>query len=514
MTVRPKIWCILLCILGTFINVYANPDVNSFKNLSLPQLDSLMFEQNQSAIEGQMETLELYKSALEHKHSDSVAIFKKIALLNANLNNSHEAFVYAQKYIDITLDYSIVNDGAFSNVNKSEEIQQLKEKYQPHLGWLQIFYLGIALIGFFVTIVLNFTKGADRVANALISGFIFVHSLFIFEFGLYATNLQLLVPHTYFMAASTALLYGPLLYLYFKKVTEGYQLKKVDLLHFLPNILLILFLIPVYSTSAEDKIRMLLGLESSFRIYGKTIFLLKILSLTGYGFMIGRSHFKRIMEEIRSSQQSIGYWKRNIYIIHSAYILSYIIYGLTISGLIGNGSEVVYNLQVVAMSLMVVYVAFMAYVQPEVFSNALPSESVRQSLLIPKYQNSGLTDAFSEELKRNLVRLFEEDKVYRDSSLNLELLSEKLNTTRHNTSQVINEHFGMNFFELINKFRINEVIDIFNEDTHGNLHIIDVAYEVGYNNKVTFNKAFKKETTLTPSQFIELNRKRQAVNFR
>ena len=40
------------------------------------------------------------------------------------------------------------------------------------------------------------------------------------------------------------------------------------------------------------------------------------------------------------------------------------------------------------------------------------------------------------------------------------------------------------------------------EDIHGNLNIIDVAYEIGYNNKVTFNKAFKKETSLTPSEFI------------
>ncbi|MEM7714576.1 MAG: helix-turn-helix domain-containing protein [Cyanobacteria bacterium P01_A01_bin.68] len=34
-----------------------------------------------------------------------------------------------------------------------------------------------------------------------------------------------------------------------------------------------------------------------------------------------------------------------------------------------------------------------------------------------------------------------------------------------------------------------------------NLNIIDIAYEVGYNNKVTFNKAFKKDTQLTPTEY-------------
>jgi YesN/AraC family two-component response regulator len=83
------------------------------------------------------------------------------------------------------------------------------------------------------------------------------------------------------------------------------------------------------------------------------------------------------------------------------------------------------------------------------------------------------------------------------------MLSEKLQTSRHNTSQIINEHFNMNFFELINKFRIEEAIKMFKKSKTNTIQIIDVAYAVGYNNKVTFNKAFKKETALTPSEFLK-----------
>ena len=89
------------------------------------------------------------------------------------------------------------------------------------------------------------------------------------------------------------------------------------------------------------------------------------------------------------------------------------------------------------------------------------------------------------------------------NTISLDILSEKLGTTRHNISQVINEHFDLNFFNLINKYRIQEAQQIFKKDAHSNLHIIDVAYDVGFNNKVTFNKAFKEETNLTPTQYIK-----------
>ncbi|KAG1654436.1 Formyltetrahydrofolate deformylase [Nymphon striatum] len=54
---------------------------------------------------------------------------------------------------------------------------------------------------------------------------------------------------------------------------------------------------------------------------------------------------------------------------------------------------------------------------------------------------------------------------------------------------------------LINTYRIQEAKELLNNDKRKNLNIIDIAYEVGYNNKVTFNKAFKKDTKLTPSQY-------------
>jgi len=157
-----------------------------------------------------------------------------------------------------------------------------------------------------------------------------------------------------------------------------------------------------------------------------------------------------------------------------------------------------YTKQYICHCIIVLYVAYTAYVQPRVFSKKY---LFAEEML--KYQKSGLTENFSNDLKEQLLTLLNEEKVYKMNNISLDILSEKLRTTRHNISQVINEHFDLNFFHLINKYRIQEAQRIFNNDTHNNLHIIDVAYDVGFNNKVTFNKAFKEETNLTPTQYIK-----------
>jgi len=67
---------------------------------------------------------------------------------------------------------------------------------------------------------------------------------------------------------------------------------------------------------------------------------------------------------------------------------------------------------------------------------------------------------------------------------------------------LINEHFNMTFHQFVNSYRIKEAQELLKSEEERN--IIDIAYEVGYNNKVSFNKAFKKNTDLTPSQYLDL----------
>lgn len=514
MTNKSKILLLVLCLFFAS-NIFAKSQFSSFtSSLNQVQIDSLILEKNINYDMTQLELLTLYQEAFYNNHKDSIQIFKKLALLNAELEQPEDAYLFTKKYIHNTLDFSILNNGAYESIESAEEYKALQKEYIAEFDWVAFFYLYVALIGFFFSATINFTKKANKYSKLLIACFVAIHSLFILEFVLYITNYQYQFPHTYRMSSAAALLFGPLLYFYFLSVTKRYKFKLIHLLHFLPTIALLIFLFPMYSASSNEKIQLMLNINTDKKTYDSIIFISKIASLISYTFLIGKLLFNQKKDNISNDiKLNEIKWKKNIYRIHVAYVASYLLYGISVFGALGTISTFIYYVQMAAMSMIVIYIAYMAYVQPSIFKNEFGS--LKNSLFSEKYQKSGLTDALSKELKENLIKLLLENKIYKENNINLQRLAQKLDTTRHNASQIINEHFEMNFFELINKFRIKEAIKILQEDVHGSLNIIDVAYEVGYNNKVTFNKAFKKETSLTPSEFLNSHNKSQIqVNFK
>ncbi|MFY0712508.1 helix-turn-helix transcriptional regulator [Seonamhaeicola sp. NFXS20] len=459
------------------------------------QIDSIIREKSINNDMTQLELLVLYQNAWLQKHPDSVNIIKKLAILNAELEQPEDALKFTEKYIQNTLDFSILKNGSYDAIKDTEAYEVLSNKYLTKITVLAFIYFCAALIGFYFMFVSNFIKSDNKNAKLFIGLFVGAHSLFILEFVLFMTNYQYQLPHTYRISSTVALLFGPLLFLYFKAILKNHKFKWVDFLHFLPAIIFLILFLPLYLMTSEEKLKLMIEVNPLHDTYDLIIFISKVVSLCVYSFFIWQLLFIK-SEKIIIKKDDTNKWKRNIFTLHIAYVFSYLIYGASVFEVLGSWSTFIYHFQIGLMSLMVVYIAQMAYVQPEIFKKSHLNYT-------EKYQKSGLTNALSNELKEHLIKLLIQDKIYRENSLNLESLSDKLNTTRHNTSQIINEHFGMNFFELINKFRIKEAVHILKNDVHGNMNIIDIAYEVGYNNKVTFNKAFKKEMAITPSEFIQ-----------
>lgn len=124
---------------------------------------------------------------------------------------------------------------------------------------------------------------------------------------------------------------------------------------------------------------------------------------------------------------------------------------------------------------------------------------MEQLLICSKYKNSGLPKSVAQKLIEDLDLLMEREKIYRESNLNMWMLVDKLNSNYHFVSQTINQYLNVNFFEYLNRKRVEEAKRLLLSS--GNLKVIEIAYLVGYSTKNTFNNAFKRLTGYTPTEY-------------
>ena len=90
---------------------------------------------------------------------------------------------------------------------------------------------------------------------------------------------------------------------------------------------------------------------------------------------------------------------------------------------------------------------------------------------------------------------------YKDANLTLKSLSQKLNTTTQALSMVINQRSGVNFNTYVNRYRVNEAMDRFNDEKYDHHTVASIAFDVGFNSISSFNSAFKKQTGKTPQEY-------------
>lgn len=112
-------------------------------------------------------------------------------------------------------------------------------------------------------------------------------------------------------------------------------------------------------------------------------------------------------------------------------------------------------------------------------------------------QDKDRTDFVSQKL----LNFMEADKPYLDEELSLQKLSLLMNVSTHQLSQTINQKLHTNFYKFVNAYRIEEVKKKLKDPEFEKYSILGIAFESGFNSKSTFNKIFKEETGLTPSQF-------------
>ena len=114
----------------------------------------------------------------------------------------------------------------------------------------------------------------------------------------------------------------------------------------------------------------------------------------------------------------------------------------------------------------------------------------------------GGRDATTSLLLRRLDILMTVERVYRQEGLTIGGLAAKLDLPEYRLRQAINEGLGYrNFNAFLNHYRLNEAKAALSDPSQRDVAVLTIAMDAGFQSIGPFNRAFKAESGLTPTEF-------------
>lgn len=373
---------------------------------------------------------------------------------------------------------------------------------EPSFDAWSVIFSAVILHGFVLSQIFFFRKKGKRSTNRLLGVILFLFSLHILSYLAFWTRYNLQFPHMRALSATFSFLYGPLLFLYVLSILRtDKKWKKWELLHFLPFLVYLIYLSPIYFQTGAQKAAVLREVmqqitqsPTSFEFSGGELLAeaLKSLHMGIYAGLI--FNLKRFNGFFNIQFQRISLkknqWINIIKYCFLGFILSNLLFYVLVQA-IGYGLEYDYIISF-AMSVFIFTIGYIGFIRPEFLHEAHNGS---------KYENSSLEELKANQYVEHLLSYMEEEKPFINGDLKLEDLSKDLEIPRHHLSQIINERLRKNFFEFINSYRVEEAKKILCDPKKQDYIILRVALESGFNNKTSFNTAFKNEVGLTPSEF-------------
>ncbi len=318
---------------------------------------------------------------------------------------------------------------------------------------------------------------------------------------------------------------GPIIFFYTQSLLNpSFRFTKKDILHLIPGIFYLIYIISIAIYDLyifKDYYFYRDGMDKDFEDWYQKLGLLSmllyfIISLRYY------NNYRKLMYQVVSFADSVLFkWIRTYLIAFLLMLILPVVF--EISGYFFpelksyQGSWWFF----LSFSIVMYYIAISGYANPTSARIAFRMSAFDKNPLLLSSGNQNensieentidiehetFDETISPEIemwKSKIELLIQEEKLYQNPELTLTDLSKKLQTNPAIISRTINQGFQMNFNDFINNYRIEAVKEMFKNGKHKKSTILGIAYDCGFNSKATFNRAFKKNTRLSPKEFIE-----------
>lgn len=351
-------------------------------------------------------------------------------------------------------------------------------------------------------LLLCFTNNNYAMSTFFLAGFLCAHALIpLNELILWGAEFKVLAraqwPNLYFTLGMAYYVDGPLLFLCIKSlVFRDFTIKRFEWLHLLPFLYYCGFIwIAFYSHPIATRLDML---NSEIFVYSDHYVLVELCSKVlriGYTvacFILLSRYAHRLQDTHSNMEKAHISWLRRLVIGIFVVMLSEAL--LVVTKTVSFEHEIYsyiglsgYYASFVLVNLLV----FTAVRYFGIFEQVIEEIPVKKSST-EKFLQPEMATKVDNEIRAN--------KIFMDPDLTLDTLADALGIIPRDLSTLINRHFGINFYEFINRYRIEEAKRMLLSADYKTTTITDIYLAVGFNSKSVFYTFFKKLEGVTPSQ--------------
>lgn len=313
------------------------------------------------------------------------------------------------------------------------------------------------------------------------------------------------------LVGNSSFLYGPLLYLFVHFLTTNEsRFSKKKFLHFLPFILSLALELTIIISGIKVNRDLSEIMELiQFEILMIQILIYNVLAIKG----LTKHHRSILYIYSNIENKDLNWLKSLLILITSIYILSFCLSHLLLFGI--SAAKNLFIIVQLAITGSIYLMTYRVIFQPDLFNFAVavqqePVNAVnnvqnnsREPIINSRYQKSGLKPEQATHYLNSLRDLLKNEKPYLNPELNIFSLAQLLSISKNHLTQVINESMNMNFYELINSYRIEEAKRLMKDPQYSNLNLTGIAEKSGFKSRTTFFTNFKKFSGITPQEWMK-----------
>ncbi len=387
----------------------------------------------------------------------------------------------------------------------------------------EIFRLILLICGvliFVMSLLLSFHP-KSLFPNRVLSALIFAWGYAVVIFAIQSKELFIRFPHIFGVGTSLIFLFFPLMYVYIKTYLYKEERRFTNLIiHLVPFLIFVTALSSFYFQKGETKAKMITDglpewvLEVLYYADIGIIFLGVLYTILSFRVIYKFEH--SYISKLTKEQSKIINWFKKFLTVNA------VLWAIGTSGVFIDMLEVnipfdLFRVYYLGLTILTLWVSIFTLNRPDLFESNKKVIKNKLKPLKSSWSFLGIkNDDSVEEIKiefgllndkndvKAIIDYLESDKKpFLNSEMTLQNLADDIGMPKHKVSELLNTEIQLSFYDIINEYRVKEVVKLIHEQKYKQHTLIYLAELAGFNSKATFNRIFKKNTGKTPSQYIQ-----------